>query len=265
MFLPPGATCRCRSWRLTPLSRPAFRSAPEVPRGGYQAAVVPRAEGGWRLSSLVLLWPHLPTADTPEVAVTEAKEGLSVSQTARSSRRLEWAKVLVVPFSIALLPLAFAAWEGAQSRALTTDQLDSEYVAIAISILSQPTVGEEASQRQKDADKALRQWSVDVLGVTSPVELTSELRIALLQGDVSLAEYESAIERFRSIFEIRSQASEVLSQRVPQWSTLNDDQRSDLLNEYLAARALLSQQRTDWSSLTAEQQSELVLGEMGIT
>lgn len=107
---------------------------------------------------------------------------------------LEWAKVLVVPISLAMITASVAIWqsfeasERAQSQQTVERQqaearIAADYVTIAVSLVQRPPPAEDAPEEEKDADEALREWAVALLVETSPVELSKALQAKLEQGD----------------------------------------------------------------------------------
>lgn len=103
-----------------------------------------------------------------------------------SSKRLEWAKVVAVPLSLGLIAVLFNFWTGQREAAADAQALDSQYVSLALNLLSSPTTQNEVDEEQAQADKVLREWAVDLLAKTSPVEVTSELRGAFQSGSIVL-------------------------------------------------------------------------------
>ena len=99
---------------------------------------------------------------------------------------LEWAKVFVVPVSLAIITAGVAIWQSGQDERQAQQRVSADYVSLAVGLLQQPPPGSDASERLREADLALRDWSVDVLVVTSPVRIEDDLQAALRQGEVQV-------------------------------------------------------------------------------
>lgn len=181
----------------------------------------------------------------------------------RGSNALNWAKVLVVPVSIALLPPAFAAWDAARSRELTMEQLQTEYVQIAIEVLSVPPQDQEgATTVQRDADQALREWAVGVLASTSPVPLSDELQAALRQGETALNV--DVQEVFLTVEEVAF-AREVLTRNLPDyWPSLTPEQQEALSYRFAESRKRLSLFDPEWSGKTDDEKEVAILRDLGL-
>lgn len=168
-----------------------------------------------------------------------------------------------MPLSIALLPLSFSAWDGIRTRELSQEQLESEYVQIALNVLTS-TPSQAETQAQEKGDQALRSWSVDVLTTTSPVPLTEDLRAGLRQGETSLTGSQTMADFAESTVEDLYVSRLTIAAADPDWTSYTEEERNGRLSEFLETRRLLSQERRDWSQLPLEEQNRIVTRDMGI-
>lgn len=103
-----------------------------------------------------------------------------------SSKGLEWAKVIAVPLSLGLLAGIFGLLGAREQAERDAETLNSQYVNLAINMLSSPIVADGETGGQAMSDSVLRGWAIDLLSKTSPVDVSSELRAAFESGSVVL-------------------------------------------------------------------------------
>jgi hypothetical protein len=84
-----------------------------------------------------------------------------------------------------VIPVAVASLAPAIQSAISSNELNRRYVELAIQILSGKPVSEQGPDA--DAAQALREWAVDLLNASSPVQLSEEAKQALGKGSISLA------------------------------------------------------------------------------
>ncbi len=112
----------------------------------------------------------------------------------KESRWLPWLQLVVVPLSLLLLGSTLDRWAGSGA-------LDSQYVALAIDLLSSPPSDDEDHAA---ADDALRSWAIDLLSETSPVDVAPELRDAFETGLVVLPSSSPLVSESGFVVEIGS-------------------------------------------------------------
>ena len=134
--------------------------------------------------------------------------GITQPAPTQKTATLEWAKVLVVPLSLGLITAIVAIWQTAQTNQQASASVSAGYVSLAVSLLQRPTPGEDAETEVKEADLALREWSVDVLVETSPVEIDQSLQSALRIGEVQVPEDIAALAAgLANLVQAQAQAS----------------------------------------------------------
>jgi len=87
--------------------------------------------------------------------------------------------------SLIVIPVAVASLAPAIQSAISSNELNRRYVELAIQILSRKPVAENGPDA--DAAQALREWAVDLLNASSPVQLSKVGKQALSAGSISLA------------------------------------------------------------------------------
>ena len=82
---------------------------------------------------------------------------------------------------LVVVPLTVAAAGFAVQQAVSETSANTEYVSLAVSVLSNP-----APEEESDVDQALREWAVSLLQDSSPVDIPEKLAKAFEEGDVVL-------------------------------------------------------------------------------
>lgn len=96
-----------------------------------------------------------------------------------NNRPWNWTTIFegVKAFASVLIPIAIGLVGASIQRSIATQNVNKDYVALAVSILTQP---------EESVDPGLRNWAVDLLNENSPKKLEPETLASLKTGDARL-------------------------------------------------------------------------------